>query len=257
MIDPAEALLRQPSLRVADLSGTDIPLEPGIYAWYRHGRLLYVGESRRGLRSRLWGNHIRGNARGSTLRNKLAKSFSFPAIRARTYGPHAEQAISSKLRECQVRFLAVPPEAIADAQSHLIAELDPPLNDHPGHVPRWRIEEVREILAIDPPPGIAPTPGTGEAMPATLVHSLRITRADIRAGRIRLPRPAKRFFPKEHAQVRVALRGLQLEARYDPRTDPDRERSAVLLVGKANLERIVQADEVLSVSPAEGIVRLD
>ena len=49
---------------------------------------------------------------------------------------------------------------------------------------------------------------------------------------------------------------MQLDARYDPRTGPDKERSAVLLVGKANLEKLVRADEVLSISLADGIVQL-
>ena len=55
MNEPAEALLRQPLCKVAELTSADIPVEPGVYAWYRSGRLFYVGESHRGLRSRLWG----------------------------------------------------------------------------------------------------------------------------------------------------------------------------------------------------------
>ena len=119
-----------------------------MYACYRAGRLFYVGESRRGLRSRLWGNHLRGNTRGSTLRNKLTKALDFVPVGHRKYEPHAEQSISAKLRECEVRFLVLPPSLIAQAQADLIRELDPPMNDHPGQVPRWRIAEVREILAI-------------------------------------------------------------------------------------------------------------
>jgi hypothetical protein len=143
-----DVLLRQPLHRVADLTSVDVPIKPGVYAWYRAGRLFYVGESRRGLRSRLWGNHLRGNVRGSTLRNKLAKAFDFPPTGHRKYEPHAEQSISSKLRECDVRFLVLLPSLIAQAQAELIHKLDPPMNDHPGQVPRWRIAEVREILAI-------------------------------------------------------------------------------------------------------------
>lgn len=141
-------LLRQPLDRVADLTSADVPIEPGVYAWYRAGHLFYVGESRRGLRSRLWGNHIRGNARASILRNKVAKAFDFAPVGYRKYEPHAEQSISSKLRECDVRFLILSPSLIAQAQADLIRELDPPMNDHPAQVPRWRIAEVREILAI-------------------------------------------------------------------------------------------------------------
>lgn len=148
MSTAAKDLLRQPLHRVAELSAADVPTEPGVYAWYRCGRLFYVGESRRGLRSRLWGNHLRGNARGSTLRNKVAKCFDFAPIGHRKYEPSAEQSISRKLRECDVRFLVLRPRLIAQAQADLIRALDPPMNDHPGHVPRWRIAEVREILAI-------------------------------------------------------------------------------------------------------------
>ena len=148
MIEPAEALLRQPLCKVAELTSADIPVEPGIYAWYRSGRLFYVGESHRGLRSRLWGNHLRGNARGSTLRNKVAKAFGFPPTGKRAYGRDAEQAISLKLLECELRFHPVLPTLIDETQAQLISELDPPMNDHPGEVPRWRIDDVREILAI-------------------------------------------------------------------------------------------------------------
>ena len=148
MIEPAEALLRQPLCKVAELTSADIPVEPGVYAWYRSGRLFYVGESHRGLRSRLWGNHLRGNTRGSTLRNKVAKAFGFPPTGERAYGRDAEQAISLKLLECELRFHPVLPTLIDETQAQLISELDPPMNDHPGEVPRWRIDDLREILAI-------------------------------------------------------------------------------------------------------------
>jgi hypothetical protein len=253
-----DAFLRQPLRGVANLRGLDISSEPGIYAWYRDGRVFYVGESRRGLRSRLWGNHLRGNARASTLRNKVAKSFGFPTIGSRKYGPEAEQLISSKLRECELRFLAVPIEAIAEAQSDLISKLDPPMNEHPGQVPRWRMEEVREILAIDSPPAVASTPVTARRMvSASLANSQPVTLSDIRTGQIRFPRPAKGYFPKERSVVTVVLRGVQLEGRYDPRTGPDRGRSGVLRLGKSNIERLVRPDEVLSASLADGTVRLD
>jgi hypothetical protein len=148
MIGPAKDLLRQPLHSVAELSAADIPAESGVYAWYRRGQLFYVGESHRGLRSRRWGNHLRGNARGSTLRNKVAKAFEFLPTGFRAYGKEAEETISQKLLECEVRFLPVLPELIDQVQADLIRELDPPMNDHPGQVPRWRAAEVREILVI-------------------------------------------------------------------------------------------------------------
>lgn len=84
-----------------------------------------------------------------------------------------------------------------------------------------------------------------------------VTHADLAAGRIRLPREAKRFFSSERGDVEVVLRGERLTGRYDPRTGPDRERSAVLTLGKQALARLVQPGERLDVSrgPA-GVVRL-
>ncbi|MDQ2983477.1 MAG: hypothetical protein M3R70_06075 [Actinomycetota bacterium] len=258
MIESAEQLLSQPLRSVAELSAADIPVEPGVYAWYQSGRLFYVGESHRGLRSRVWGNHLRGNSRSSTLRNKLAKALDFRATAFRAYGRDAEKVISAKLLDCEIRFLPLPAALIDQVQAELIREHDPPMNDHPGRVPRWKMDETREILNIASGATNAPTPtNIRGVMPAGLTESQRVTRADVLAGRIRFPRPAKGYFPTERCSVSVVLRGLQLDARYDPRTGPDKERSAVLLVGKSNLEKLVRAGEVLSISIADGIVRLD
>lgn len=93
---------------------------------------------------------------------------------------------------------------------------------------------------------------------AAAARTQRVTQADLAAGRIRLPRETKRFFPNERGTVEVVLRGERLAARYDPRTGPDRERSAVLTLEKQALARLVQPDERLDVArgPA-GVVRLD
>ncbi len=86
----------------------------------------------------------------------------------------------------------------------------------------------------------------------------RITAVDIRSGRICLPRRTKRFFPRTKGHVVIILRGERIEVRYDPRIGPDRERSAVLSVGRERLERLVKVDESLSVSVGEkGGVRID
>jgi hypothetical protein len=48
-----------------------------------------------------------------------------------------------------------------------------------------------------------------------------------------------------------------LEVAYDPRFGPDRERSAVLSIGRDVLGGLVQADEVLEVRPlSDGSVEL-
>jgi len=199
MIKPAEELLRQPLQSVAELTAEDIPGGPGIYAWYRLGRLFYVGESHRGLRSRLWGNHVRGNARGSTLRNKVAKAHGFPPTGFRAYGRDAEQSISAKLFECDVRFLVVTPALIDEAQVDLIRRLDPPMNDHPGLVPRWRLDEVREILAITPRPTTAPTPPAKDTtlMSTELVESQRVTLTDIPARANPVPSRNEALLPEQ------------------------------------------------------------
>jgi hypothetical protein len=166
-----EAFGSQPFYAVSRLHPADIPTEPGVYAWYRRGRLFYIGETHRGLRSRLWGNHIRGNTRGSTLRNKVAKAFGFEPSDRREYGAAAESQISAKLQECEVRLLALRPDQVSDAQQKLIDRFDPPMNDHPGEQPRWRLDLVRAILEINaaterlPPRGLVPIPNSDPTPP--------------------------------------------------------------------------------------------
>jgi TDG/mug DNA glycosylase family protein len=89
-------------------------------------------------------------------------------------------------------------------------------------------------------------------------QSQRVTAADIAAGRIRLPRSAKRFFPPSKETVEIVLRGTRVTAAYDPRLGPDRERSGVLRVGAERLRELVREDEVLRVSRGlAGVVSLD
>jgi hypothetical protein len=200
---------------------------------------------------------LRGNARGSTLRNKTAKAFGFEPIAFRKYGHAAEREITAKLAECHVRVLALPDELVSPAQAELISSLDPPMNDHPGHSPRWRIDEVREILGIDARNVAVPTPRSSEPVRQDLqaataqvadLLSQRITTSDLAKGQIRLPRQAKAIFPKEKSTVQVVVRSEPVMARYDPRLGPDRERSAVLRIGRKPLERLVRPNEVLRIT---------
>jgi TDG/mug DNA glycosylase family protein len=99
--------------------------------------------------------------------------------------------------------------------------------------------------------------GAPRAEDASLtVRTQRITPTDIERGQIRLPRAAKRFFPRERTIVDVVLRGARISAAYDPRTGPDRERSAVLRVGASELRDRVRPDEILHVSRGLGGVVL-
>lgn len=86
----------------------------------------------------------------------------------------------------------------------------------------------------------------------------RVTANDLERGQIRLPREAKRLFPVDRGEVEFVLRGMRVRASYDPRTGPDRERSAVLRVGKETLKGAVKVGDVLSVTRGlAGVPQLD
>ncbi len=97
-----------------------------------------------------------------------------------------------------------------------------------------------------------------EASPRESERTQRVTPVDLRSGRVRLPRPAKRFFPSERGEVEILLRGRRLRVRYDPRVGPDRGRSAVLSVPREVLEACVRPNDVLTVSRGlGGVAKLD
>jgi TDG/mug DNA glycosylase family protein len=135
-------------------------------------------------------------------------------------------------------------------------------------------EELRQLLELPraaqsassrvkaPSPAERSRPKAGTASPTRRsrnVHSLsqRVTKVDKRAGRIRFPKDAKRFFPRQRAQVHVLLRGSAFAGRYDPRAGPEGERSAVFQLGRAALA-LVDTDDRLRVSIGnDGVVHLD
>lgn len=82
--------------------------------------------------------------------------------------------------------------------------------------------------------------------------------SDLERGQIRLPRDAKRFFPTERGSVEIVLRGERISCSYDPRTGPDRERSAVLRVDRQALTRVaVQGDVFLVRRGLGGVPQLE
>jgi len=93
---------------------------------------------------------------------------------------------------------------------------------------------------------------------ATDEHSQPLTANDLARGQIRLPRRAKAMLPATKTEVEVLLRGTKVPAQYDPRTGPDRERSAVLRVGHDLLGARVKIGETLRLSRGlAGLIRLD
>jgi hypothetical protein len=113
---------------------------------------------------------------------------------------------------------------------------------------------VTEIVSGATSSNVSKAVSSGEA--GTL-HSQRVTAADKRSGIIRFPKQAKILFPDAKSEVEVLLLGATVRGSYDPRTGPDRERSAVLRVGK-NVLGSVRTNERLTVSRgASGTVCLE
>lgn len=120
---------------------------------------------------------------------------------------------------------------------------------------------LEDVAAVEEAPSRRePAPGAAPAQAANTEQlvSQPVTAADHAAGRIRFPRQAKGFFPTTRSTVTVVLRGIKVEGRYDPRTGPDRERSAVLSVGRQALVSISGSERLrVSVRPTDGVVTLD
>lgn len=76
----------------------------------------------------------------------------------------------------------------------------------------------------------------------------RVTLKDIERGQIRIPASStaktKSCFPKQKTNIRVQVKGHELEGKWDPRMGPDRERSGVLRLG-GRLHELVTENEVL------------
>lgn len=84
----------------------------------------------------------------------------------------------------------------------------------------------------------------------------RITAKDIAGGRIRIPHQTKRLFPPVPARIHVDLLGRQLDCRWDPKHGPDKERSGVIGIGRHHMAGLIEPDEVLFVSAADGGVQV-
>ena len=68
----------QPRRRANEITGRDVPLDPGVYAWYRRGRAVYVGKADC-LHDRAWKNHMGQSATMGTsaFRRNVAESLGF------------------------------------------------------------------------------------------------------------------------------------------------------------------------------------
>ena len=99
----------------------------------------------------------------------------------------------------------------------------------------------------------APGTGSSPGQHTPQLITQRVTAADLRGGRIRIPRGAsKDAFPSERGKIEVEIRGEVMSCRWDPRYGPP-ERSGVLSVGKAVLAGLVDEGERLRVDASNGL----
>ena len=87
---------------------------------------------------------------------------------------------------------------------------------------------------------------------------LTVTDKDIKGGQIRITREAKRdMVLMDAGQLQVQLRGEMFPCAYDPRLGPDKERSGLIRMGKANLTRVLGGPVVLTAARGtDGVIDL-
>jgi hypothetical protein len=87
---------------------------------------------------------------------------------------------------------------------------------------------------------------------------VNVTAADVSAGRIRVTQEPKKALalPRDRTRMSVSLRGEPVAATWDPRIGPDRERSGVLNVSRADLARLLGGPAVLEIGwgPEGGLI---
>jgi DNA-binding IclR family transcriptional regulator len=80
--------------------------------------------------------------------------------------------------------------------------------------------------------------------------TLPVTAKDRDAGWIRVPNTAKRILPADRADTIIRLRGTTLRARWNARRGPP-ERSGTLYIGRHMLDRLVEANELLTITTGD------
>jgi hypothetical protein len=128
----------QPRYAAASLIGKDIPTRPGVYAWYREGKAVYLGRAigTNGLRGRVWENHLRTGAdlsRSSFRRNVCEYLGIAPTSKTKvrpTLMTTADiEPVSRWIRACEVAWIECQSTAEAVVlEKALHAEWMPPLS---------------------------------------------------------------------------------------------------------------------------------
>lgn len=120
--------------RAKELTAAEIPAKPGVYAWYRYGRPVYVGKADV-LRDRIWQKHL-GQSRsigGSAFRRNVAAHLGFASaadIKTKRVALTAAQLarVRAWIMSCQVAWIvsSTMPAAIR-TENILKDEWKPPL----------------------------------------------------------------------------------------------------------------------------------
>jgi len=121
---------RQASLVTREM----VPVEPGVYAWYRNGERIYVGKAD-SLRARVFGNHLRASRSltCSAFRRNVAEHLGIASsARIKSGAVVLTEAQLADVRAwivgCEVAWLACDSKAEAiDLESRLKKEFRPPL----------------------------------------------------------------------------------------------------------------------------------
>lgn len=128
----------QPRYAAATLRAVDIPIQPGVYAWYRDGEALYVGRAkgRRGLRERIARNHLGTgpDLSRSSFRRDVCEYLAIAPTSVTRQRPAALSAadvaaVNLWVRQCAVAWIVcATPDDAADLEDDLKAEWMPPLS---------------------------------------------------------------------------------------------------------------------------------
>ncbi len=111
-----------------------VPAAPGVYAWYRSGKRMYVGKAN-SLRARLWGNHLGQSIApsSSAFRRNVAEHLGFgepAALKLRRVRLTERQLANLRkwIVGCQVAWLTCSSGAAAAVlERRLKIEFKPPL----------------------------------------------------------------------------------------------------------------------------------
>ena len=154
------------------------------------------------------------------------------------------------LTDLALELWASPPEVGMDTLSTPTTDAShPPTDERRGEKNSLYATSVTAAVSVSESSlsrGMTHEPG-GDASVTQVV-----TQADLQAGQIRVPSRSKHHFPADRAQLNVVVEDVELLATWDPRVGPDRERSGVLRLGKANLQGLVFLGASLRITQSDG-----